>query len=116
MLHINNAFNWKDYINKSWMGKAITPAQSEILCLLSVHADRYVSMDDIISFLYPDPFDEPDFPQACVRQFIVQIRKKFGRYIIICDWQRGYRINTGNYRHSKRVKVNRFLQTDGFST
>jgi len=116
VLHINNAFNWKDYINKRWMGKTITPTQAELLCLLYMNADKYVSRDHMIDFLYPDPFNEPGNAQLCVRQFICQLRSKFGRHLIISDWNRGYRINTGNYRHSKRVKVNRFLQTDGFST
>jgi len=87
-------FRWHNYISKEWRGKHLTTNEADILFLLHVHADRMVPLDDIIIFLYPDPDKEPDHSFNCVPIFIIGLRKKFGRNIIINYPRRGYSINS----------------------
>lgn len=90
-------FTYHNYITKQWLGKRLGKVQSDILFILHVKADRVVSMNEIIDFVYPNPNREPIDASGCIRVLVKNLRKKFGKNIITSQFGRGYQINEHQY-------------------
>ena len=84
-------FTWHNYNTRNWQGYHLKPQEAELLFLLVVRAD-YVSREEIIEFVWPNPDMRPLFAKGLVRQYIHFLRILFGPDIIEASYGRGYRI------------------------
>lgn len=71
----------------------LAPAQAEFLSILLVnHPDRYLSNEELIERMWPDPDLEPDSSNRIVDQYIMRLRRKGIRVVRARGHSRGYRI------------------------
>ena len=62
----------------------------EILFFLMVHRGNFCPVEDLISAIWPDPDQEPDYAHDMVKVYICRLRKILGRDAIETHYGRGY--------------------------
>jgi DNA-binding response OmpR family regulator len=67
----------------------LSPREAELLCCLLMRSG-YVSLGDLIEFVWPNPDDEPDWPESSLLVLLHRLRKKLGSSIMPCAYGRGY--------------------------
>jgi len=106
----NFRMNWYDFENHQFVydGKTYSlcrgsgggnlPFRHYILFLLNIHQGRFVSADDVISYIWgdKDPDDWPDNQVAILKNFIGEIRKRLPAGVYIKNWHGcGYKLVIG---------------------
>ena len=84
---------------KSGKARFGLPIKHNILFLLNIHRERFVSINDIVDFVYDeqDPDDWADNQDSIIRIMILRIRKILPEGVkIICHYGFGYKLQIDN--------------------
>ena len=65
-------------------------AQCRLLVLLGLNTPRLMTIGELIECAYPDPDEEPDDAEECVRSRIRDIRARLRGWTVTGVWGRGY--------------------------
>jgi DNA-binding response OmpR family regulator len=69
----------------------LSPTEANVLLFLMLRPG-WVSVNELIEFIYPDPDLEPDAAGKTVSVFIYLLRQRVGRHAIESNVTRGYRL------------------------
>lgn len=81
------SLTWPNYLKKTIVVDGtrhrLTPKLAELALLLILRRGTFVSMPEIIEFLWPDPDFEPDFSEDVIRTYVSRLRKVLPERAII---------------------------------
>jgi hypothetical protein len=58
--------------------RAYTPVERRILVAIGLHRPHRLRVRELISSVYDDPWEEPDFPEDVIRVAMARMRRKGG--------------------------------------